>query len=83
MKHITIRDVPQDLARAIEEEKKRRGQSLNQTLIQLLGKSLGVPTYGPRKNGLAALAGTWTAEEHSKFEAATASTEQIDEELWR
>jgi hypothetical protein len=29
------------------------------------------------------LAGTWTAEEHERFEAAIAFTEQIDEELWR
>ncbi|MBM3792083.1 MAG: hypothetical protein FJW35_17275 [Acidobacteria bacterium] len=83
MRHLTIRDIPQDLAEAIEKEKKRRGKSLNQTVIQLLGKSLGVPTYGPRENGLAGLAGTWTPEEHSQFEAAIASTEQIDEELWR
>ncbi len=37
-----------------------------------------------RSNGLARLAGTWTAEEHEHFEAAVAtSAEQIDEEIWR
>jgi len=34
MKHLTIRDVPQDLARALEKEKRRRGQSLNETVKQ-------------------------------------------------
>ena len=29
------------------------------------------------------LAGTWTAEDLARFEAAVASTEEIDEELWR
>ena len=43
---------------------------------------LGVNRKGPKRNGLAQLAGTWTAEEHASFEAALAVTEQIDEELW-
>ena len=83
MKHLTIRGVPRDLAEAIDREKRRRGKSLNQTVIQLLAKSLGVHPFGLRENGLLGLAGTWTPEQYKQFEAAIASTEQIDEELWR
>jgi len=83
MKHLTIRDIPHELADAIDKERRRRGKSLNQTVIQLLGQSLGVRSNGPRKNGMTHLAGTWTPEEHRQFEAAIAPTEQIDEELWR
>jgi hypothetical protein len=79
---MTIRDVPTDLAEALEKEKIRRGKSLNQTVLQLLSQCLGVRS-GPRNNGLARLAGSWTAEEHKEFEEAIALTEQIDEELWR
>jgi plasmid stability protein len=82
MKNMTIRDVPTDLAEALEKEKNRRGKSLNQTVLQLLSQCLGVRS-GPRSNGLARLAGSWTAEEHKQFEEAIALTEQIDEELWR
>jgi len=83
MKNLTIRDVPSDLAEALEREKIRRGKSLNQTVLQLLSQCLGVKPTGSRTNGLAQLAGTWTAEEHSRFESDIALTEQIDEELWR
>jgi hypothetical protein len=83
MKNLTIRDVPAELAEALEKEKGRRGKSLNQTVLQLLSQCLGIRPTGPRSNGLARLAGTWTAEEYSQFEQAIASTEQIDEELWR
>lgn len=83
MKHMTIRNIPDELAESIERERKRRGKSLNQTVIHLLGQSLGVSPRGPRKNGLAHLAGTWTSEEHRAFEAAIAPTEHVDEELWR
>ena len=82
MKTLTLRNVSQELAEALDKEKSRRGKSLNQTVLELLARALGVG-HGKRRNGLAALSGTWTAEELAEFEAATASTEQIDEELWR
>jgi hypothetical protein len=83
MRNLTIRNVPSELAEALEKEKKRRGKSLNQIVLQLLRQCLGVRSASPRRNGLARLAGTWTEEEHSQFEQVIASTEQIDEELWR
>ncbi len=82
MKHLTIRDIPENLAEALDEEKRRRGKSLNQTVIRLLKQSLGVPPTGKRKNGLSRLAGTWTAEEHRQFKADIRPSEQIDPELW-
>jgi plasmid stability protein len=82
MRHLTIRNIPEEVSAALEREKVRRQESLNQTIIELLRDSLGV-TRGERRNGLAALAGTWTEEEHARFEQAVAVNEQIDEELWR
>ncbi|MEA2336632.1 MAG: hypothetical protein QOE82_639 [Thermoanaerobaculia bacterium] len=81
MKNLTIRNVPDDLADALEREKSRRRGSLNQTVIELLSQGLGVGTR--RSNGMARFAGTWTAEEYSQFEENTASLEDIDDELWR
>lgn len=51
MQHLTIRNVPPELAKALEEEKKRRGLSLNQTVIQLLSQATGVASYGKHHNG--------------------------------
>jgi len=82
MTHLTVRNVPKDLAQALQEEKRARGSSLNQTVLDLLGQSLGVGAGGRRTNGLGRLAGTWTAAEHQDFEQAVAMFEQIDQELW-
>lgn len=41
-----------------------------------------IAAEGP-SNGLAQLAGTWSEEEYAEFEAALATMEQIDQELWR
>ncbi len=83
MQHLTVRNLPPKLAQALELEKRRRGLSLNQTIIDLLSQSLGVTADRKRQNGLARLAGTWTEEEYEQFEAAIAATERIDPELWR
>lgn len=83
MRHLTIRHVPPELANALEAEKRRRGTSLNRTVIELLAQAVGLRTVRERSNGLRRLAGTWTQEEFDEFERAVEVTEQIDEELWR
>lgn len=83
VKAITVRSVPSGLARALEREKKRRGQSLNQTVLELLALALGISQDETRSNGLGKLAGDWSNRELAEFEAATAVFGQVDEELWR
>jgi hypothetical protein len=78
-----VRRVPEELARALEGERRRSGRSLNQTVIDLLRRALGLVAGTRYENGLARLAGTWTEEERAAFEAATAPFEQVDDELWR
>lgn len=78
---MTIRNLPAPVAEALEREKRRRGRSLNQTVIDLLGQSLGV--QGSRSNGLGRLAGNWSEKEAREFDEAVAPFEQIDEELWK
>lgn len=82
-RHLTIRNVAPDLSKAIEEERKRRGTSLNRTVLDMLRRAAGLAS-GPRySNGLAKLAGGWSRAEFERFERDTAFLEQIDEELWR
>ena len=83
MKYLTIRNLPPEVSRALDKEKRRRGTSLTQTVIELLAQGLGVASSRSRQNGLRGLAGTWTEEEHAQFEEAIAATEQVDAELWR
>jgi plasmid stability protein len=81
IKALTIRNVPPSLAKALEREKRRKGKSLNQTVIDLLGQGLGAESV--RSNGLGRLAGGWSEDEFRDFERATAYFEAVDEELWR
>jgi len=83
MRYVTIRNLPQEVAEALEREKWQRGKSLNQTAIELLSQALGVARQQGGGNGLAALAGGWTEDQWRSFEESVAPTEQIDEELWQ
>lgn len=83
-RHLTVRKVPRDVAEALERETRRRGVSLNQTVIEVLAAGLGITAPAARRsNGLKRLAGTWSDIDLAQFEEAVASAEQIDEELWR
>lgn len=83
MKHLTVRHVAPDLAQALKEEQRRLGVSLNQAVLSLLRRALGLEQHQPYENGLRELAGQWTRAELEEFEGNTAVFEQIDEELWQ
>ncbi|MFV2069070.1 MAG: hypothetical protein ACC645_19050 [Pirellulales bacterium] len=83
MKYVTIRNLPPEVADALDKEKRRRGKSLNQTTVELLAQALGVARQQERGNGLASLSGGWTVDQWRSFEESVAVTEQVDEELWR
>lgn len=83
MNHLSIRHVPPELAQALDAEKRRRGTSLNRTVLDLLAQALGVGSTRRRSNGLHRFSGTWTQEEFEEFETAIEEFEQIDEGLWR
>lgn len=82
MKQITIRGVPENLSRALQKERKRRGTSLNQTTLDLLVQALGIGS-SRYDNGLSKFSGTWSQEELAAFEKQIEVFEQIDSELWK
>lgn len=83
MKTMTIRNIPAELAQALDKERRRRGLSLNRTVLALLRNALALPTTATRSNGLRQLAGTWSEAEYKQFEQAVAPFGEIDEAMWR
>ena len=84
MKTLTIRGVDDDLIRVIKETSKNQNESMNQTIVKLIKKSIGIaeksifPTY----NDLDDLAGTWSAEDEELFNQSIQGFEEVDEEMW-
>ena len=82
MTHLTVRNIDPDLAAALEEEKRRRGTSTNQLVLDLLRSALAVGP-APWTNGLERHLRRWSHEELEEFEAAIAPLEQVDEDVRR
>ena len=83
MKTMTIRSVPPELAEALEAEKRRRGLSLNRTVLSLMQEALGVSNSRRRSNGLRRLSGSWNEDEFRRFETNVAAFGKIDPDLWK
>ena len=83
MKTMTVRNIPAELGEALEAEKRRRGLSLNRTVLALMGEALGISTNRVRSNGLRDLSGSWSEEEFRRFENAVVPFREIDEDVWK
>jgi hypothetical protein len=75
MRTLTVKNVPPEVAEALERERLRQGKSLNQTVIELFAQGLGVGTTP--SNGLGRLAGGWTEEEFQELQRAVAPFGEI------
>ena len=83
MKTMTIRSVSPELAAALEAEKRRRGLSLNGTVLSLMQEALGVSNSRQRSNGLRRQSGSWSEDEFRRFETNVAAFGEIDPDLWK
>ena len=83
VKAITVRDMPADLERFVEERAKREGLSLNRTVIKMLEEAAGTQT--PAKptinHDFDEFFGMWTEEEADEFDKQLAEMRRIDLEL--
>jgi hypothetical protein len=86
MKAITLRNLPPEVARRVEEKSRELGLSLNKTVARLLEERLiGAGKSGERVryDDLDWLAGSMSPEEAEELSEAIAEQRQIDEDLWR
>lgn len=85
MKAITLRNLPPELSRYLEDEAAATDSSLNKTVIRLLLLATGLGERSRAKtrfHDLDDLAGTWTEEEARDFDACLAEQRRIDPEVW-
>ncbi len=90
MKQTTVRGIDSTLARRLREEARRRGLSVNRTVLLLLRQATGlarpsepVPSGLQRFTDLDHLAGTWTHRDADEFNRAVEGLSHVDEEMWK
>jgi hypothetical protein len=89
-KQLTVRGLDARLERTLRAEARRRGLSVNRTVLGLLseatgltGDARGAAEPPGRWTDLDHLAGTWSAEEADAFDRQLGATRVLDTELWR
>lgn len=86
MKAITLRNLPPEVAKTVQQRAKQKRTSVNKAVIELLEESIGGKAKKKEKvryHDLDHLAGTWTKEEAEKFDKLIAEQRTIDPELWK
>jgi len=87
MNQITIRGIPSDIEKAIRNESKRKGLSLNKVIISLLEKTVSIQKKRVAKkvsyHDLDHLSGVWSKAEAEEFEKNLRDQRQIDEDVWK
>ena len=85
MKAITLRNLPPEIACAVQRRAKQKKTSVNKAVIELLEESVGTREhiFAPvRHHDLDHLAGTWSENEAAAFETLLTKQRRIDPELW-
>lgn len=90
MKQTTVRGIDTALARRLREEARRRGLSVNRTVLLLLRQATGLaapldttPSGTERFTDLDHLAGTWTERDADEFDRAVEGLRRVEEGMWR
>ena len=83
MNQITLRDIPAEIEQYIRDNAKKKGQSINKTILEFLQKGLGLQGNGKKRRDLSSLAGTWDTSDLQEFNENTKMFEQIDDEMWK
>ena len=78
-KQITIRNVTPEIAERLKQLAATRGESVNSTVLYILGQALGVSERLERLERYA----TWEEADRRKFDEALRAQRTIDGKLWR
>jgi hypothetical protein len=76
---ISLRNLPEEVEKAILETSRREGISLNKATLRLLQASLRKPA---RNSDFEEFFGTWPAVEAKAFDAALAEMRRVDSVDW-
>ena len=76
----TLRRIPPYLDQALRQMAREENKSLNQVVIEVLMRSLGLGDGPPRQRDLSDITGTW--RDDPVVDQALKEQRQIDSELW-
>jgi plasmid stability protein len=79
MRQMTIRNLPDDVAKRLKALSEEKEMSVNATVVSILERAVGAKGRRERIERYV----TWTDEDLASFEAALEAQRVVDDELWR
>lgn len=83
MKQITLRSLPNKVEKAVLDESRKKGLSLNKAVIGLLEQSVGAGGTKKLYYDLDHLSGAWSDDESKAFDRSLEEQRKVDEDLWK
>ena len=83
MKTMTVRNIPDEVARLIRGLAETSNTSLNTTVVRVLENGVLPRRKSRVKSDFSKYCGGWSQKEFDKFEAAVADCERINPEDWK
>ncbi|MEW6186373.1 MAG: antitoxin [Thermodesulfobacteriota bacterium] len=85
MKTISLRGIDEELAENLKKTAKKKGDSINKTVLEILRHSLGVGSKKRERvyHDLDDLAGTWSKTDWQQFQKTTKPFSAVDKDLWK
>ena len=86
MKNMTLRGLDLQLADKLRQAAKQEGKSVNQFVLEILRKRLGLEKekrFSDVHHDMDHLFGKWSAPEFEEIQGKIDAERTIDEELWR
>lgn len=76
---LTIRGVPDELARRLTRLSREKGQSVNATTLEILKSALGVDERKARLERYM----TWSKSDYDEFDTELRAQRVVDPEMWQ
>ena len=83
MKTMTVRNIPDEVARLIKGLAETSNASLNTTVVRVLENGVLPRRKSRVKSDFSKYCGGWSQKEFDKFESAIADCEKINSEEWK
>ena len=83
MKTMTVRNIPDEVARLIKGLAETSNASLNATVVHVLENGVLPRRKSRVKSDFSKYCGGWSQKDFDKFEAAVADCERINPENWK
>ena len=83
IKALTLRNLPDQVADAVQKRAEESGMSFSRALIALLQEHLGGAPKPKKKRDLSFFRNAWTEEEYQEFMKDLADQRRIDPKMWK